>query len=137
MYLFPVQHNIPSSTGGEENGTLRKEFHIRKVRGHECGRSNVACCLTQSVTNVFIRKGCQKRLQTKACSSKSKGLLPPFLPFYGPPSTPFGQYIDPIIAATWSEDGAIHDVCRALAPRFREPNSIVSSLLSSPEPPVG
>ena len=38
----------------------------------------------------------------------------------------FGQYIDPIIAATWSEDGAIHDVCKALAPRFREPNSIVS-----------
>ena len=37
-----------------------------------------------------------------------------------------GQYVDPIIAATWSEDGAIHDVCKALSPRFREPNSIVS-----------
>jgi hypothetical protein len=35
------------------------------------------------------------------------------------------QYIDPIIAATWSEDGAIHDVCKALAPRIREPNTIV------------
>ncbi|KAI0279964.1 hypothetical protein BGY98DRAFT_932960 [Russula aff. rugulosa BPL654] len=38
---------------------------------------------------------------------------------------PKSKYIDPIIAATWSDDGAIHDVCRALAPRFREPNSIV------------
>jgi len=35
------------------------------------------------------------------------------------------QYIDPIIAATWSEDGAVHDVCKALAPRIREPNTIV------------
>ncbi|KAH8110980.1 ANTH-domain-containing protein [Phellopilus nigrolimitatus] len=35
------------------------------------------------------------------------------------------QYLDPIIAATYSEDGAIHDVCKALSPRLREPNSIV------------
>ena len=35
------------------------------------------------------------------------------------------QYLDPIIAATYSDDGAIHDVCRALSPRFREPNAIV------------
>ena len=35
------------------------------------------------------------------------------------------QYIDPIIAATWSDDGAIHDVCKALSPRIREPNTIV------------
>jgi len=35
------------------------------------------------------------------------------------------QYIDPIIAATWSDDGAVHDVCRALGPRIREPNAIV------------
>lgn len=35
------------------------------------------------------------------------------------------QYIDSIIAATWSEDGAVHDVCKALTPRFREPNSVV------------
>jgi hypothetical protein len=41
------------------------------------------------------------------------------------PAPPKSKYIDPIIAATWSEDGAIHDVCKALAPRFREPNSIV------------
>lgn len=41
------------------------------------------------------------------------------------PAPPKSKYIDPIIAATWSDDGAIHDVCRALAPRFREPNSIV------------
>ncbi|EMD39024.1 hypothetical protein CERSUDRAFT_133735 [Gelatoporia subvermispora B] len=38
---------------------------------------------------------------------------------------PKAKYLDPIIAATWSEDGAVHDVCKALAPRFREPNVIV------------
>ncbi|KAH9028550.1 hypothetical protein EDB84DRAFT_1272162 [Lactarius hengduanensis] len=42
------------------------------------------------------------------------------------PTPPKSKYVDPIIAATWSEDGAIHDVCKALSPRFREPNSIVS-----------
>ncbi|KAI0282423.1 ANTH domain-containing protein [Russula brevipes] len=41
------------------------------------------------------------------------------------PTPPKAKYIDTIIAATWSEDGAIHDVCKALSPRFREPNSIV------------
>ncbi|KAG6833228.1 hypothetical protein H0H87_009849 [Tephrocybe sp. NHM501043] len=35
------------------------------------------------------------------------------------------KYVDTIIAATWSDDGAIHDVCKALAPRFREPNTVV------------
>ncbi|KAI0316015.1 ANTH domain-containing protein [Amylostereum chailletii] len=40
-------------------------------------------------------------------------------------AAPKSKYLDPIIAATWSEDGAVHDVCRALAPRFREPNVIV------------
>lgn len=35
------------------------------------------------------------------------------------------QYIDPIIAATWTDEGSIHDVCRALSPRIREPNAIV------------
>ncbi|KZV66314.1 ANTH-domain-containing protein [Peniophora sp. CONT] len=43
-------------------------------------------------------------------------------PKHAPPKA---KYLDPIIAATWSEDGAIHDVCRALAPRFREPNATV------------
>lgn len=38
---------------------------------------------------------------------------------------PKPKYLDPIIAATWSEDGAVHDVCKALLPRFREPNAIV------------
>lgn len=52
------------------------------------------------------------------------------------------QYLDPIIAATWSEDGAVHDVCKALSPRFREPNAIVSihctyrSFLSNLQPQV-
>ncbi|GJJ11113.1 hypothetical protein Clacol_005344 [Clathrus columnatus] len=38
---------------------------------------------------------------------------------------PKAKYLDPIIAATWSEDGAVADVCKALTPRFREPNAIV------------
>ncbi|EAU90322.2 ENTH domain-containing protein [Coprinopsis cinerea okayama7 len=38
---------------------------------------------------------------------------------------PKAKYIDPIIAATWSDDGAVSDVCKALAPRIREPNHIV------------
>ncbi|KAI0272318.1 ANTH domain-containing protein [Gloeopeniophorella convolvens] len=41
------------------------------------------------------------------------------------PAPPKSKYLDPIIAATWSEDGAVHDVCKALSPRFREPNSII------------
>ncbi|KAI0035312.1 ANTH domain-containing protein, partial [Vararia minispora EC-137] len=38
---------------------------------------------------------------------------------------PKAKYLDPIIAATWSDDGSVHDVCKALAPRLREPNAIV------------
>ncbi|EJD07686.1 ANTH-domain-containing protein [Fomitiporia mediterranea MF3/22] len=38
---------------------------------------------------------------------------------------PKAKYIDPIIAATYSEDGAVHDVCKALSPRLREPNVII------------
>ncbi|KAG6333526.1 hypothetical protein ID866_5562 [Astraeus odoratus] len=38
---------------------------------------------------------------------------------------PKSKYLDPIIAATWSEDGAVYDVCKALVPRLREPNAIV------------
>ncbi|KAH9026520.1 hypothetical protein EDB85DRAFT_2291902, partial [Lactarius pseudohatsudake] len=38
------------------------------------------------------------------------------------PTPPKSKYVDPIIAATWSVNGAIHDVCKAL---FREPNSTV------------
>ncbi|KAF8141827.1 ANTH domain-containing protein [Boletus edulis] len=41
------------------------------------------------------------------------------------PAPPKAKYLDPIIAATWSEDGAVHDVCKALVPRLREPNAIV------------
>ncbi|EPT01060.1 hypothetical protein FOMPIDRAFT_1036411 [Fomitopsis schrenkii] len=41
------------------------------------------------------------------------------------PMPPKAKYMDPILAATWSEDGAVHDVCRALIPRFREPNAVV------------
>ncbi|KAI0683970.1 ANTH domain-containing protein [Cytidiella melzeri] len=38
---------------------------------------------------------------------------------------PKPKYLDPIIAATWSEDGAVHDVCKALTPRLKEPNALV------------
>ncbi|KAI0339459.1 ANTH-domain-containing protein [Trametopsis cervina] len=38
---------------------------------------------------------------------------------------PKPKYLDPLIAATWSEDGAVHDVCKALIPRFKEPNAII------------
>lgn len=41
------------------------------------------------------------------------------------PNPPKAKYLDPILAATWSEDGAVHDVCRALAPRFKEPNVLI------------
>ncbi|KZT25223.1 ANTH-domain-containing protein [Neolentinus lepideus HHB14362 ss-1] len=34
-------------------------------------------------------------------------------------------YVEPIIAATWSEDGAVGDVCKALSPKFKEPNAVV------------
>jgi hypothetical protein len=36
------------------------------------------------------------------------------------------QYLDPLIVATWSEDGAVHDVFKALAPKVKEPNAVVS-----------
>ncbi|KAF8316773.1 ANTH-domain-containing protein, partial [Clavulina sp. PMI_390] len=38
---------------------------------------------------------------------------------------PKAKYLDPIIAATYSDDGAIGDVCRALSGRLREPNATV------------
>ncbi|KAK2463621.1 hypothetical protein APHAL10511_004372 [Amanita phalloides] len=38
---------------------------------------------------------------------------------------PKPKYLDPIIAATWGDEGAVSDVCKALSPRFREPNAIV------------
>ncbi|KAJ2921009.1 hypothetical protein H1R20_g16081, partial [Candolleomyces eurysporus] len=40
-------------------------------------------------------------------------------------AAPKAKYLDPIIAATWSDDGSISDVCKALVPRLREPNHIV------------
>ena len=35
------------------------------------------------------------------------------------------KYLDPIIAATYSDDGTLQDVCRALAPKLQETNVIV------------
>ncbi|KAM6497025.1 ANTH domain containing protein [Amanita muscaria] len=38
---------------------------------------------------------------------------------------PKAKYLDPIVAATWADEGSVSDICRALAPRFREPNAVV------------
>ncbi|KAF9644178.1 ANTH-domain-containing protein, partial [Thelephora ganbajun] len=40
-------------------------------------------------------------------------------------AVPKSKYLDTLIAATYSEDGSVHDVCKALAPKFKEPNAIV------------
>ncbi|KAF9778401.1 ANTH-domain-containing protein [Thelephora terrestris] len=40
-------------------------------------------------------------------------------------AVPKPKYLDALIAATYSEDGSVHDVCKALAPKFKEPNAIV------------
>ncbi|KAG8937967.1 hypothetical protein FRC03_007720, partial [Tulasnella sp. 419] len=41
------------------------------------------------------------------------------------PAPPKSKYMDNIIAATYSEDGAVRDVCIALAPKINELNVIV------------
>ncbi|KAG8748372.1 hypothetical protein FRC10_005919 [Ceratobasidium sp. 414] len=55
-----------------------------------------------------------------------------FVPLIQPRISAFGlrrfggkQYIEPLIAATYADDGSIHDICRALAPRFKEPNAVI------------
>ncbi|KAF5336155.1 hypothetical protein D9611_006350 [Ephemerocybe angulata] len=40
-------------------------------------------------------------------------------------AAPKSKYIDPIIAATWADEGSVSDVCKALVPRIREPNVLV------------
>ncbi|PWN21643.1 ANTH-domain-containing protein [Microstroma glucosiphilum] len=40
------------------------------------------------------------------------------------PGAPKPKYIDPILASTFSQDGSLADVCRSLALRLRETNSI-------------
>lgn len=35
------------------------------------------------------------------------------------------EYLDPIIAATYSDDGTLQEVCRALAPKLQETNVVV------------
>lgn len=59
---------------------------------------------------------------TKTMSSFEKTVKLACKPKAAPPKA---KYMDPIISATFSDDGAIHDVCKALSPRFREPNAIV------------
>ncbi|PWN90690.1 ANTH-domain-containing protein [Acaromyces ingoldii] len=41
------------------------------------------------------------------------------------PGAPKPKYIDPIIASSFSQDGSLQDICRALGGRLREPSSLV------------
>ena len=126
MFLFPVQHTI--QLNDERFRGERKEYHNRKVR------RAVGCvrCVLSDRDRVTSHKCLRSKRSSKTLANQSlllqnqrSVLLGLAIPLPLPPLT-IGKYIDPIIAATWSEDGAIHDVCKALAPRFREPNSIVS-----------
>ncbi|KAH8919528.1 hypothetical protein BT69DRAFT_485273 [Atractiella rhizophila] len=38
---------------------------------------------------------------------------------------PKAKYIDPIVQASFSQDGSLQDICRSLAPKLRDSNSIV------------
>ncbi|KAF8605957.1 ANTH-domain-containing protein [Ceratobasidium sp. AG-I] len=40
-------------------------------------------------------------------------------------AAPKAKYIEPLVAATYADDGSIHDICKALAPRFKEPNAVI------------
>jgi bacterioferritin-associated ferredoxin len=81
----------------------------------QCGH----CELQMPSFEQVVKNACKPKFEPP----KSKVKHPIFC--HSIPLIVFGQYVDPIIAATLSEDGAIHDVCKALAPRFRELNSIV------------
>lgn len=72
-----------------------------------------------------LRQGRQAGLQTEGSPTETQGLSLAHAGSSVHPNVRHAQYLDPIIAATWSEDGAVHDVCKALSPRFREPNAIV------------
>lgn len=39
---------------------------------------------------------------------------------------PKAKYVDVLVASTYSDDGSLNDVVRALALRLREPNTVVS-----------
>lgn len=83
-------------------------------------------------TNVELWQGRKVGLQAKGSSSKGQGTYNQAEIFSGMADIiSISQYIDPIIAATWSDDGAVHDVCKALSPRIREPNAIVRTPISS------
>jgi hypothetical protein len=71
------------------------------------------------------RKAC---LQAKGCTTKVQSASVESVSCTNAAAENDLQYLEPILAATWDEDGAVHDVCRALQPRFREPNAIVCAL---------
>ena len=109
--------------------SLEINRHRRTGRHLPCPPSTPTSAIQASddlSSHGILRKGYQAGMQTKGRCSKSKGTaaftLVPFI--VGLTTSP--QYLDPIIAATYSDDGALQDVCRALTPRFKEPNAIVS-----------
>lgn len=46
------------------------------------------------------------------------------------PGAPKPKYIDPIIASSFSQDGSLQDICRALGGRLRDSSSLVRVPLS-------
>ncbi|KAG9128264.1 hypothetical protein FRC07_002223, partial [Ceratobasidium sp. 392] len=40
-------------------------------------------------------------------------------------AAPKTKYLEPLISATYADDGSIHDICKALAPKFKEPNAVI------------
>ena len=85
---------------------------------------------TYIVYNVQLRKDREACVQAEAGAAESEGTFSMLGCIMANsvrhPSR--RQYLDPIIAATYSEDGAVDDVCKALSPRLREPNTVVRKL---------
>jgi hypothetical protein len=99
------------------------------IKGKSWSYSGASCPHQRLMSSSSKRSS--KTPANQSLTAQVKGEHPCFLACTPTHTTPLFQYVDPIIAATWSEDGAIHDVCKALSPRFREPNSIVSLSLQS------
>lgn len=46
------------------------------------------------------------------------------------PGAPKAKYIDPVIASSFTQDGSLQDICRAIAGRLGESNSLVRTLVT-------
>jgi len=63
-------------------------------------------------------------MQTKDSSTKDQGI--PLLRLLSRSEGSLCiEYLDPVIAATYGDDGTLQEVCRALAPKLQEANVIV------------